>query len=64
MNATEPYGWHFNVGLSNGSVPSDNKPLPEPILVQDYVAICRHQARMWHGNVLDDYYWECDMVML
>ena len=33
-------------GSGNGSVPSGNKPLPEPMLTQNYIAIRRHQATM------------------
>ena len=29
-------------GSGNGLVPSGNKPFPEPMLTQIYVAICRH----------------------
>ena len=31
-----------NIGSGNGLVPSGNKPLPEPMLTQIYVAIWRH----------------------
>ena len=31
-----------NIGSGNGMVPSDNKPLPEPMLTQIYVAIWHH----------------------
>ena len=34
MNTTRPYWWQVNIGLGNGLVPSDNKPLPEPMLTQ------------------------------
>ena len=34
------------IGSGNGLVPSGNKPLPEPMLTQIYVAIWRHQATM------------------
>ena len=34
MNATRPYWWWVNIGSGNGLVPSDNKPLPEPMLTQ------------------------------
>ena len=46
-NATEPQQWKVNFGLGNGLVvPSGNKPLPEPILTQIYVAIERLWATM------------------
>ena len=41
-----PYWWQVNIGLGNGLVLSCNKPLPEPMLTQIYVAIWRHQATM------------------
>ena len=31
-----------NIGLGNGLVPSGNKPLPEPMFTQVYVAIWCH----------------------
>ena len=31
-----------NIGSGNGLVPSGNKPLPEPMLTQIYVAIWCH----------------------
>ena len=31
-----------NIGSGNGLVPLANKPLPEPMLTQIYVAKCRH----------------------
>ena len=36
--------WQVNIGSGNGLVPSVNKPLPEPMLTQAYVAIWRHQT--------------------
>ena len=30
------------IGSGNGLVPSGNKPLPEPMLNQIYIAKCRH----------------------
>ena len=42
MNATEPHWWKINIGSGNGLVPSGNKPLPEPMLTQIYVAIWLH----------------------
>ena len=46
MNATRPYWWRVNTGSGNGLVPSGNKPLPELMLTQVYVAKWRHQASM------------------
>ena len=34
--------WEVNIGSGNGMVPSGNKPLPEPMLIQIYVATRRH----------------------
>ena len=36
----------YNIGSSNGLVPSGNKPLPKPMLTQIAVAIWRHYAKM------------------
>ena len=44
MKVTRPHLWLVNTVSINGLVPSGNKPLPEPILTQIYVAIWRHQA--------------------
>ena len=44
MIVTGSYWWYVNIGLGNGLVPSANKPLPEPMLTEIYVAIWRHQA--------------------
>ena len=38
MNVTQPYLWSVNIGSGNGLVPSGNKPLPEPMLTQIFVA--------------------------
>ena len=46
MNATRPYWWWVNIGLGNGLVSSGNKPLPEPMLTQFFVAKWYHQASM------------------
>ena len=35
-----------NIGSGNGLVSSGNKPLPEPVLTQIYVAKWRHLASM------------------
>ena len=42
VNATEPHLWKDNIGSGNGLVPWGNKPLPEPILNQIYVALYGH----------------------
>ena len=45
-NTTE-YIWRsVNDGSGDGLLPSGDKPVPEPMLSQLYVAIWRHQARM------------------
>ena len=41
MDTVEPYWWWVIVGSGNGLEPLGNKPLPEPILTQIYVAIWR-----------------------
>ena len=41
MYVTGSYWWQVNIGSGNGLVPSGNKPLPEPMLTQIYVAIWR-----------------------
>ena len=42
VNATGLHWWYVNIGSGNGLVPSGNKPLPEPMLIQIFVAILRH----------------------
>ena len=40
----EPCKWQINIGSGNGLVPSGNKPLPEPLLIQIYITIWCHNA--------------------
>ena len=42
MNVTGPYWWQVIIGSGNGLVPTGNKPLPEPMLTQIFVAIWHH----------------------
>ena len=42
VNATRPYWWLVNISSGNGLVSPGNKPLPEPMLIQIYVAIWCH----------------------
>ena len=42
MNATRPYWEKVNIGSGDGLVLLGNKPLPEPMLTQIYVAKWRH----------------------
>ena len=42
MNVSGLHWWTINIGSGNGLVPSGNKPLPEPMLTQSYVAIWCH----------------------
>ena len=42
MNAIRPYWWEVNIGSGNGLVLLGNKPLPESMLTQIYVAKWRH----------------------
>ena len=37
-----PYWWEVNIVSGNGLVPLGNKPLPEPMLTQIFVAKWRH----------------------
>ena len=46
MNATIPHRWWANTGSGKGFVPSDNRPLPEPMLTKFSDAIARR-----HGHV-------------
>ena len=39
---TGPHWWYVDIGSGNGLVLSGNKPLPEQMLTQIYVAIWRH----------------------
>ena len=39
MNVTGLHWWSVNIGSGNGLVPWGNKPLPEPLLMQIFVAI-------------------------
>ena len=43
MVNTPDYGlssWKVNIGSGNDLVPSGNKPLAEPMMIQFYVAVC------------------------
>ena len=46
MNVTGLHWWSVNIGSGDGLVPSGNKPLPEPMLTQIYVAKWHHQVSM------------------
>ena len=46
LNAKRPYRWLVNTSWGNGLLPSDNKPLPKPMLTQIYFVIWRHSATM------------------
>ena len=41
IDAAKPHRWFVNISSSDGLMPSGNKPLPEPILIQIYVAMLR-----------------------
>ena len=43
-NTTELHQWDGNIGSSNSLASSDDNPLPEPMLIQIYVAIWHHWA--------------------
>ena len=42
MNVTGPHSWLVNIGSGNDLLPSGNKPLPEPVLTEIYIAIWHH----------------------
>ena len=46
MNVLEPYWWIVNIVSGNGLVPSGNKPLFEPMLIDIYIAAWRHQETL------------------
>ena len=46
MNVNGLCWWQVNIGSGNGLVPSGNKPLPELMFTQIYVAILCNQATM------------------
>ena len=46
MRREEYKNYGFNIGSDNGMVPSGNKPLFEPLLVNIFVAIRRHLGIM------------------
>ena len=43
-SATNTHWWWVNTGSGNGLVPSDTKPLPEPMMTQIFVTIWHHYA--------------------
>ena len=47
------YWWWVNIGSGNGSVPSGNKPLPDPMLIQIFNTIWHHEATisLWWNNI-------------
>ena len=46
MKSTEHLWWEVNTGSGNGLVPSDNKPLPEPMLTQILATIgCEYRPK-------------------
>ena len=51
VNATEHFWWWFNIGSGDGLVPSGKKPLPEPMLIQIYVAVSVTKPQWVNGNV-------------
>ena len=48
-NITRPHWCPVNIGPGNGSMPSGNKPSPEPMLTW---AICRHFASLGHNYLI------------
>ena len=43
---TGSHWWYVSIGSGNGFVPSGNKPLPKPVLIQFYITIWCQQATM------------------
>ena len=56
MNAMEPYWYLVHIGLGSGFVMSGNKPLPELMLIQKYIAIWHHQAKNTYINTVYLYF--------
>ena len=55
VNTTEHLGWRVNIGSGNGLVPSGNKPLPEAMLTQIYVAIFHNSVTFYgHRSAFDN----------
>ena len=50
---TGPNLGEVSIGSGNGLVPSGNKPLPEPMLIEIYVAIWCYRAVLTHWCWLD-----------
>ena len=48
INVTGPDCWAVNIGSGNDLMPSGNKPLPEPMLTQFYVAL--YMASIGHNG--------------
>ena len=46
INVTGANCWSVNIGSGNGLMPPGNKPLPEPMLTEFYVALWRQWATM------------------
>ena len=51
LNATEPYCWKVSIGSGNGLVPSGNRPLSEPMLIQIYITIWCHKPQWIDVNL-------------
>ena len=55
----------MKIGLDNGLVPSGNKPLPQPMLIQNYVAIWRHknELKTWGVNILTSIFADDECIL-
>ena len=64
-NAIKPHSLLVNIGSGNGRVPSGSKPLPEPMLTMNYVAIWHHWATMRHDSIRHYIYlyYRLDIIM-
>ena len=51
VNTTSPHWWLVNIGSGNGLVPSGNKPLPEPMLIQIF-SLIQHPSIFYSVNIL------------
>ena len=47
----------MNIGSGNGLVPSGTKPVPEPMLTQIYVAICKTRPQ-WINSQQNNVWWQ------
>ena len=53
MNASGPYRWQVDIGLGNGLVASDTKPLSEPMLAK--FCVVQYVISRLRGLILHEY---------